>query len=138
MAGVRTADYLDKVERYAGRSLSRRDDLSRMIGAAGDPDGARLFDELLFLAKFCDRAFGIIRRTGPGSDEVSKLTAELASATSRISEIVGRLTGRGGDAGSDLGGNTHSVSDYDSFAHLKILIGELAVLKNFELDSGGK
>ncbi len=132
MTPERASDYLGEAERYAGRRFERRDDLMRLLGAARSPEGAKLFDELLFLSKFSDRAIGIIRRTGPESDEAAKLTAELASATARISELVGRLLG-GGGADAAL-----PVSDHASFARLRVLIGDLAVLKNFELHSEGK
>ena len=136
MTDLRAVDYLDHAERFAGREFSRRDDLDRLLRAAREPDGAPLFDEVLFLAKFCDRAFGIIRRTGPGSDEVVKLTAELASATGRITALIGTLLTLKGEVGREGGGiaeHATAPSDHASFAKLRILIGELATLKNFEL-----
>jgi len=134
----RAADYLGEAERYAGRRFERRADLMKLLSAARDPDGAKLFDELLFLSKFSDRAIGIIRRTGTESDEAAKLTAELASTTARISELVGRLLGAGGEGGGGSADVAIPVSDHASFARLRVLIGELAVLKNFELHSEGK
>lgn len=134
----RPADFLERAERYAGRSFERRDDLSRLLRAAADPEGAKLFDELLFLSKFSHRAIAIVRRTGPGSEEVAKLTAELASATTRITEILRRLLGTGGEGPPGDAGTVPEPRDHASFARLQSLIGELAVLKNYELDEGGK
>ena len=128
---ARGDDYLGRAERYAGRKFSRRDDLHRILRAARDPGGEKVFDEVLFLAKFCDRAIGIIRRTGPGTDEVAKLTAELASSTERLATLLGTLLGTPGEAGG--GEPANAPRDNESFARLRILIGELAVLKNFEL-----
>ncbi len=135
---ARSAGYLEEAERYAGRRFGRRDELQKLIDAASEPEAEKLFDELLFLSKFCDRAIGIIRRTGPGGDEVSKLTAELASATDRITGLVGRLLGTAAEGGTGNGDSRPPVSDHASFARLRDLIAELAVLKNFELHSEGK
>jgi len=122
--------YLEEAERYAGRTFSRREEIGRLLAAARGPDGGKLLDELLFLSKFCDRALGILSRTGPGGDDVAKLTSELATAAERVSSLVALLLGnaRGGEP----------VSDRASFADLRVLIGELAVLKNFELHEAGR
>jgi len=128
---ARGAGYLERVERYAGRTFTRREEIGRLLAAAGGPGNDALLDELLFLSKFCDRAIGIIRRTGPGSDDVAALTTELARATERIATLLEALLGTADGTG-------RPPLDQASFSDLRDLIGELAVLKNFELHEAGK
>ena len=91
----RPPGYLENVEQYAGRRLANREAIALLLGAAGVGGHGEAFDQTLFLAKFWERAAGIIGRTGPGAEEVRQLADELASVTTRVTALLATLFGTG-------------------------------------------
>jgi len=132
-ATTRDPGFLDAAERHLGRRLACRADLEAMLRAAADPALAESFDRALFLARFWEGATGILRRTGPGAEEVGKLTVELASAVSELGEIVTRLIAAG-SPGRDAA--EYRPADLAGMGRLAILLGDLAALKRYDLLAG--
>jgi hypothetical protein len=134
----RDATYLDRAERHSGRRLACRAELSAMLRAAGDPDMARDFDQALFLARFWEGAAGILRRTGPGAEEVGKLTSELADAVAKASAIVVRLLSAGAPEQAGHYAEKYRPADVAGMERLALLLSDLAALKTFELRTVGR
>lgn len=134
----RPADFLDAAERYAGRGLAEREAIALLLGAAGEGGLADEFDQLLFLAKFWERAAGIIGRAAPGAEEVRPLAGELAGATTRITALLGTLFGTVGSARAEEFRRAYCSADIASLGRLRGLLSDLAVLKNFELHGAGR
>ena len=135
---IRPADYLEKAERHAGRPLACREELAILLRAAGDPAFAADFERVLFLAKFWEGAMGIIRRTGPGADDVRKLTDELSEATSAVSSLIGTLLDAGAPSAAGEYRNRFLSMDAGSLGRLQQLLSDLALLKNYELHGAGR
>lgn len=136
MTGTRVSrpdDYIERAERHAGRSLACRSDVSLLVSAGADPALAADFEQALFLAKFWEGAMGIIRRTGPGADDVQKLTGELADATSRISPLLTALVRAVAPAAAEEFRARYFSMNTGSMGRLRELLSDLALLKNFEL-----
>jgi hypothetical protein len=133
----RDTGYLDEAERHSGRRLACRAELSAMLRAAADPADAEAFDRALFLARFWEGATGILRRTGPGADEVAKLTAELAAAVGEVAAIVARLLAAGAPAQAEHYTAKYRPADLAGMERLAVLLSDLAALKRFELRAGG-
>lgn len=129
----RDADYLDRAERHAGRRLGHRGELSAMLRAAADPSLAADFDRALFLAKFWEGATAVIRRTGPGAEEVVKLTGELSAAAGELGRLVVRLLAAGAPDDAERYGSLYSTGGLAGMERLAKLVADLALLKNFEL-----
>lgn len=141
MKGIRTSrppDYLGNAEEYAGRGFADREAIALLLRAAGDGGLGDEFDQLLFLAKFWERAAEIIGRTGPGAEEVRQLTGELADATSRISALLVKLLGAVASPQAEECRRRYCAPDLGSLGRLRVLLADLAVLKNFELDRAGR
>ncbi len=141
MTGTPTArpgDYLANAEQYAGRRLDGREAIALLLLAAGEGGLGDEFDQLLFLAKFWERAAGIIGRTGPGAEEVRQLTEELAGATGRITALLGTLFGAVRSPRAEEFRLLYCSADVASLGRLRGLLADLAVLKNFELHGAGR
>lgn len=132
----RAADYLEKAERRAGRPLGCRDDVLILLRVAADPALRGDFDRALFLAKFWEGAMGILRRTGPGAEDVQKLTGEIAEVTARLStHLTTMAEAVAPGAGEEFRLRYFSL-DASSLGRLRLLLSDLALLKNFELHGG--
>ncbi len=135
-ADSRSDDYIARAERHAGRSLTCRDDVALLLRAGADPALAADFGQALFLAKFWERAMGIIRRTGPGAQDVQKLAGELADATSRISSLLTALVRAVAPDDAEEFRAKYFSMDTGSLGRLGGLLSDLALLKNYELHAG--
>jgi hypothetical protein len=134
----RDPGYLDRAERHAGRRLACRAELDAMLRAAADPALANDFDRALFIARFWEGAAGILRRTGPGAEEVGKLTSELADAVANVSAIIGRLLAAGAPGQGEQYAAKYRPADVAGMERLALLLSDLAALKTFELREGGR
>jgi hypothetical protein len=134
----RDAGYLDRAERHSGRRLACRAELLAMLRAAADPALAQDFERALFLARFWEGASGILRRGGPGADEVGRLTTELADAVAKASEIVVRLLSAGAPERAGEYAEKYRPADLAGMERLALLLSDLAALKTFELRTGGR
>ncbi len=135
----RPPEYLENAEQYAGRKLANREAIALLLGAAGEGGlGGEAFDETLFLAKFWERAAGIIGRTGPGAEEVRQLADELAGATTRVTALLVTLFGTGSSPRAEECVRQYCSPDVASLGRLRGLLADLAVLKNFDLHRAGR
>ena len=134
----RPTEYLENAERYAGRRLANREAIALLLGAAGEGGLGEAFDQALFLAKFWERAAGIIGRTGPGAEEVRQLADELAGATTRVTALLATLFGTGSSPRAEECVRQYCSPDVASLGRLRGLLADLAVLKNFDLHGAGR
>lgn len=134
----RPPDYLENAEEYAGRRLANREAIALLLGAAGEGGHGEAFDQILFLAKFWERAAGIIARTGPGAEEVRQLADELAGATTRVTALLVTLFGTGSSPRAEECVRQYCSPDVASLGRLRELLADLAVLKNFDLHGAGR
>jgi hypothetical protein len=138
----RDPGYLDHAERHSGRRLACRAELAAMLRAAAEPGMPTMptmkedFDRALFLARFWEGASGILRRTGPGAEEVAKLTAELAGAVTEVAAIVTRLLAAGAPAQAEHYAVKYRPADLAGMERLALLLSDLAALKRYELHAG--
>jgi hypothetical protein len=135
-AAGRDPGYLDRAERHSGRRLACRAELAAMLRAAADQGMSQEFDRALFLARFWEGASGILRRTGPGAEEVAKLTAELAGAVTEVAAIVARLLAAGAPAQAEHYAAKYRPADLAGMERLALLLSDLAALKRYEIRSG--
>jgi hypothetical protein len=130
----RGPDYLERALRHTGRPFAFTDELALMVTAAADPEKQKDFEEALFLAKFIVQAQGVLRRSGPDTDDVANLSVELTAATEKISVLIGKLAEAGSPEIREGIREKFLALEPGSFMNLQGLIGDLAALKNFELD----
>ena len=134
----RPPGYLENAEQYAGRRLANREAIALLLGAAGEGGHGEVFDQTLFLAKFWERAAGIIGRTGPGAEEVRQLADELAGATTRVTALLVTLFGTGSSPRAEECVRQYCSPDVASLGRLRGLLADLTVLKNFDLHGAGR
>jgi hypothetical protein len=135
---TRPPDYLDQAERHAGRRLACRDEVALLLGAAADPALSGEFEQALFLAKFWEGAAAILRRSGPGGEDVSKVAAELSDATARLSGIIGKLFDSAAPGAAAAFRRRFLPAEAGTMEPLRALISDLALLKNFELHGAAR
>lgn len=135
---TRDAAYLDGAERHTGRRLACRAELAAMLRAASDPGLSREFDRALFLARFWEGATGILRRTGPDSEEVARLTAELADAVGNLSSIIVRLLAAGAPDLAQEYSARYRPADIAGMERLSVLLADLAAIKEYDLHGEGR
>ena len=81
---------------------------------------------------------GIIRRSGPGAEDVRKLTGELSEAPARVSALIAKLLNAGAPSATEKYRQRYFPMDIGSIGRLQQLLSALALLKNFELHGAGR
>lgn len=134
--GVRseTALFLSGVERAAGGRLRFGTEIALMLEAACARSLLPEFEELVFQAKFADRASAVLRRAGVGSVETGKMSAEFTVALTKISAHLRHLLSDA--AASEKAGFEERFLSLSppAMENLVALCSDLARVKNYLLD----
>jgi len=132
-----TLTYLDTVEQFAHRTFQLRDDIAALMELAESRKMSRVFDDILFLAKFVSNARTVISRVGLESEETQKLASELKEQLERTTTLLRTIVK---EAPEDLKLNfttTYLTLGHENMANLFALLYELSWIKNYVLDRGG-
>lgn len=129
-----TETYLDTVEEYTHRKFRFRDEVGVLVDLAATRTMERLFDDILFLAKFVSNANAILKRTGTGSEDTVKLSAEFKENLEKASSLLRTLVK---EAPEEI--KQHFLSSFfslsrDGMNNLLALLYELTWIKNYKLD----
>ncbi len=129
-----TETYLDTVEEYTHRKFRFRDEVGVLVDLAATRTMERLFDDILFLAKFVSNANTILKRTGTGSEDTVKLSAEFKENLEKASSLLRTLVK---EAPEEI--KQHFLSSFfslsrDGMNNLLALLYELTWIKNYKLD----
>jgi len=84
-------NYLNAVERYAGKRFRHRSAIGTLIDCAAGAGGIASFERIVFLAKFVTGAFDILRRSGAGSEDTRHLVRELNLSMEEVSSLIETL-----------------------------------------------
>jgi len=125
-----TGPYLDALEAYAGRKFRYRSDLALLIELSSSRD--TVFDEIVFYAKFIANAYAVLRRTGQGGEDTSRLSAEFQEKLGRTAALLRTtLADAAEDVRTEFSDRFLSPSP-DSMARFLDLLGELSWIKNYD------
>ncbi len=133
-----TAAYLDSVEKFAGRKFRHRDDIAKLIELVKGRNQEKLFDDILFLAKFISHARTIIIRVGSESEETQKLSRELHQQMDAVTRLLRTIwnDAPGDDRNAMI--SKYLTLDHAHLADLFSLLYELSWIKNYTLDQNGR
>ena len=131
-----TQQHLDAVERHAKRSFRYRGEIAVLMDLSELNSLQPLFADLIFQSKFSTNAVNILKRSGPGTDETAKLSAELKQSLEKISNIFHNLLAEAPGDVKDKFMSTFLSETTAGFDNLMNLLTELGWVKNYELDRG--
>ena len=129
-----TLNLLKELERSSHRPLQYRENVGNFLEAAQRTEKMKEFEDVLFLAKFITKSFGVMKRIGADGEGYDKLSAEfeanLRKVTSLLQDISNGMSEGDKQAEEKLFfGLTSACLD-----HLVQLMADLTVLKNWTLD----
>ena len=126
--------FIERVENYAKRSFSYREEIGLLISAAEERKLQSSFDELAFLAKFITNARLILLRDNVDVSVTARLAeefrAKLGNSVGIITNLADNLSAEKRAVFSDKFLNPSA----ENLEHLFKLIEELSWFKNYSLD----
>ena len=119
---------------FAARKFRFRADLALLLDCARGNE--EVFEQIAFYAKFLSKAHAILQRSGPGGEEVSRLSAEFGEKLGETSSLIGVLTAsRPGGAASEFAAR-YLVRSQEGVERLLGLLYELSWIKNYRIEHG--
>jgi hypothetical protein len=130
-----TNKLLDDVEQLAQRKLHYRAEIAMLIELTQAQHQQRLFDDIVFLAKFLWNSSNVMRRIGPTDEGYTKLSAEFRDAVEKFSTLIKTLIKEGqGDIKKQFMKKFFTMSQ-ESMNHLIQLASDMSWLKNYSIDT---
>lgn len=129
-----TTLFLNEVEHFAQRKFLFRDEMGLLIELSESRGMKKLFDEIIFFAKFITNAQQILKRIGSDSDEVLKLRTELTENLEKTSTLLRTLIKESSDEVKGSFMHRFLAFNQESLNNLFSLLRELSWIKNYSLD----
>lgn len=130
-----TAELLSDVEQFAQRQLRYRSEISAFIDIATTHQQQKIFEDIIFLAKFLWNAYNLMQRIGPMGEGYSKLSGEFRDSLEKFSTLIKTLIKEGPE---ELKEKFKAMFFSMSSEHLNNLIQlscDLSWLKNYSIDT---
>ncbi len=105
-----------------------------LLEVACDRSLIRVFEDLIFHAKFADRASTVLRRIGTGNNDTEKLSAEFTAAVGKVSAHIRTLLDQSPPAEREAVESRFLTLTPSGLERLLALCSELARVKNYLLD----
>jgi hypothetical protein len=129
-----TESYLDGVEQFVGKQFRYRSEIGLLIELAEARTMKQVFDDITFFAKFVSNAYIILKRVGPASKDIEKMSLEFKDKLEKVSTLLRTLIKEEQtDAKQQFVTRFLSLSN-DSMNNLLELLYELSWIKNYSLD----
>jgi hypothetical protein len=130
--------FLDVLDHLSHAAIRHRDDLGMVLEGAFRGGKERELDELVFLGKFCARAFGIMSRVGPQGEGYDRLAAELRNNAEKARELLPALTDILPRETQTQLASRYLIMTTDGLENLITLLADLSWVKNWQIDNRGK
>ena len=128
-------ELLDTIERFAQRKFRYRTEISTMLELAVSRNQKRVFEDIMFLAKFLWNSYNLMQRLGPMGEEHPKLTAEFRESLEKFSTLMKALLKEGPDDIKESYKVNFFTMSQESMNNLIQLASELSWLKNYSIDT---
>lgn len=129
-----TVEFIRALELSANRKLNYPDVVRILIESARRENQTEVFEELVFLAKFLTKSFGVMQRIGVDGEGYDKLSAEFKL---NMEKVVNLLTTHRDvmkdDADRTMLSRFFSMTPR-SLDDLMMLLNDLMLVKNWMLD----
>jgi hypothetical protein len=129
-----TIDFLHELEHASNRKLQYPDEVGHFLEAARQSQQMPAFEEVLFLAKFISKSFGVMRRIGADGEGYDKLSSEFETNLRKASSLLKKISESSGDDIRRAQEKLFFGLNPDSLDRLVNLMADLAILKNWTLD----
>lgn len=126
---------LDEVERFAGRKLQYRADIIVLMELAVSYQQRRMFDDVMFLAKFLKNAHHILQRIGPNDEGYPKLSAEFREALEKFTTLVKTIIKEGPEDVKQSFTARFFTLTQQSLTNLLQLAADVSWVKNYTIDT---
>ncbi len=97
-----TESLLSDVEQFAHRKFRYRLEIGLLVEAAGTESLRRVWEDVLFNAKFLTNAYGLLKRVGSDSPDTVKLSSEFQDGVEKVSTLLRTLIKENPDEVRDL------------------------------------
>jgi hypothetical protein len=124
--------YIRQLQVYTGHTLSYPNELSSILAVTFKEGKSRLFEDLIFLAKFIVKTQEVMNRIGPKADGFEKMASEFQLSVKHAIELL-RLMIESSDQKNDFEAKYFSFKT-DSFTRLMKLFSDLSWIKNWQID----
>jgi hypothetical protein len=127
-----TQKLLDAVETSNNRKLMHRSEITYLLDTAKVRKMERVFEDIIFHAKFISHAQVVLKREGAATEQTQKLSFEFQQA---IEKTFGLLNTMLLDSSQRIGFESRFLTlTPESLAQFFSLLQDLAMVKNYFLD----
>lgn len=130
-----TVALLNAVEQFAQRKLQYRPQISVLIDLTESYQQKRIFEDIIFLAKFLWNAYNLMQRIGPTGEGYPQLSAQFRDAHERCSTLIKTLIKEGPPELKEQFKTLFFSVSHESMNNLIDLCSDLSWLKNYSIDT---
>jgi hypothetical protein len=130
--------FLGILDQMSRATIGRRDDLGALLEAAYRGGREQDLDALAFTGKFCVRAFGIMKRIGPGGEGYDRLAAEFSGSIDNARRLLVSLLAAAPEETRMAFTGRYLSMAADGIGNLMALLSDLSWVKNWQIDNPGK
>lgn len=130
-----TPELLDDVERFAERRFHYRSEIEILIQLATTNEQKKLFEEIIFLAKFLWSSYNVMQRIGPTGEGYTKLSSEFNDSLEKMTTLIKTLIRASPEDFKDKFKTLFFSISQGSMNNLLRLVADLSWLKNYSIDT---
>jgi hypothetical protein len=129
-----TQTLVETLIRFSGERISRPRDLSIILEIGDGKENGPLLEELVFLAKFVRRTYGIMERIGKEADGYDRLAKEFSENLTKAGDLIRTLAARCSAEEAERFENEYFALTHTALANLLSLLYDLEWYKNWQID----
>ncbi len=134
-ASVQAFEFLGEVERFANRKFYHPSEIATLIQMAMMYQQRRIFEEIIFLAKFLWNSYNVMQRIGPAGEGYPKLSAEFRDTLEKMTTLIKTLIKEGPEEVKEKFKTLFFSMPHESMNNLLRLIDDLSWVKNYSIDT---
>jgi hypothetical protein len=129
-----TQTLVETLSRFSGKRISRPHDLGILLEIGSREEHRSRLEELIFLAKFVRRTYGIMERIGKEGEGYDRLSREFSENLGKASELIRTLTARGSAKEAERFETEYFAMTHTALTKLLSLMYDLEWYKNWQID----
>ena len=129
-----TLRFIRDLEQHVNRELNHPQEVAELLDAARKSDNIKLFEDVIFHAKFITKSLGVMQRIGADGEGYDRLSAEFQSSLDKVTTMIRQIVETvSGERRQHYRAFFLSL-DQESLSRLMKLLDDFSLVKNLRVD----
>ena len=126
-------DFLDDVEKFSGKSLNKKKDLSIILEVIDTDEKFKDFENLCFTGKYVNGLFRVLRNSAniPEVENVDQIKKDLSENMEKVISQLKDITNYTNEKNKMLIEENYLKLSQNSLQNLQQLVGDLDIIKKY-------